>query len=137
MAKEVRVLQWCDECMAIDERTPVVWENEVQIGSVTKLLELCNEHAEPWRRAEIALTRYGSDLPKPRPRHPSEQPQRAKKEGDGRGAPNIPCPACGEQKDTRHAISEHARRAHGKSLDRLEVEAGLPISGRRGTYQAA
>lgn len=144
MAREIEVKVWCDVCLtAREERVPATYCKAVKIGTEPDALlcrvELCDADAEPFLQAEALAAKYGQPI-----KTPAAPDQPARVEGtrnpvyrppSARAGSGGTCPACGVEKDTRSRLTNHARDHHGKSLDVLEQEAGLPISGRRGRYR--
>lgn len=106
MAREVRIMTWCDHCAA-EEGTQVEASEFTGLNSAGAKVEidLCAECAESFIVPALsAFDAYGRDAVKPKKRKTrTESP-----------APNGgSCPDCGNTFTTKQSLGMHRWRAHG------------------------
>lgn len=63
--QEIRVEHWCDVCwIETEDRNVVTETDEVRVGEVDYLIELCSSHAEQVKAALDLITNYGTEQPR-------------------------------------------------------------------------
>lgn len=124
MARAMITLTWCDWCLTEkDLETPATAMPELDGFQV----DLCEEHAAPFREARQLAEHYGSKGKRtPSLATPAKVSAR---EALGIDPLRCPVPDCGDEKgfSGRQSLSTHVRQTHGISLGEAE---GKPIVAR-------
>lgn len=135
MAREVRVLLWCDPCLGEETQEP---GEELTLGLPTvsnnhlKTLTLCERHRkEIYEPLAVALGEFGvrpESTPKSSaPKAPGAVPMSTRK-SNTRGGGGFPCPVegCDADLSTRNSLQGHVVRTHNRTLDQLDDDAPFP-----------
>ena len=99
MAREVRIVVWCDRCLERGDHTEAAGRTGMNSNGATVMVDLCDECYHEVTAPFVALLdAYGTTQKQTRKRKPSEP---------------VPCPECGRVFKTGQGTVMHRVRAHG------------------------
>lgn len=116
MAVELVRHLWCDLCLTEDVNKPGD-TYRIGIGELTRVLDLCEEHAEPVLTLKALLSEHGRKLDGTAPKPTTQLRVVASEDGRER----VKCPGC-EWTGLQQSLYSHAQSAHGVSLGELRGE---------------